>query len=224
MPNKTEIIPAILVDSFEEFEKKMRVVEQRVNWVQLDVSDGDFAPAFAWGDPVALHDYDAGCFIEAHLMVEGPEAIIDNWITGRSEEKDSGVSRIFFHYESTSAHQEIIDKIKEAEKEVGMAILPETPLSALNDLPSKLDAILIFSGNLGFYGGDFAEYEKITLEKISTLRSEYPSLTIEVDGGMDPQTARKVVDAGANAVVSGGYIWGSKDPLQAIEELERSVS
>lgn len=218
-----EVIPAILVNSFEEYQEKMRVVEQRVNWVQLDVSDGDFAPGFAWGDPEQVHDYDAGCFVEAHLMVQEPENIIEDWLTGRSEEKDSGIRRIYFHYEATAAHEEIIDKIKAAEKEAGLAILPDTPLSALNDLPKKLDAILVFSGNLGFYGGDFSENEDVTLEKISTLRDKYPHLTIEVDGGMDPRTARKVAEAGANAIVSGSYIWNSEDPLKAIEELENSI-
>ncbi|MDX1535604.1 MAG: ribulose-phosphate 3-epimerase [Candidatus Spechtbacterales bacterium] len=219
-----EIIPAILVDSFEEFQKKIRKVEQRVNWVQLDVSDGDFAPAFAWGDPVQIHDYDAGCFIEVHLMVQNPEKIIDDWLTGRSEEKDSGVQRIYFHYESTDAHEEIVKRIKESGKEVGIAILPDTPISVLDDLLEKLDSVLIFSGNLGFYGGKFSDNEKTTIDKISTLRSNYPNLIIEVDGGMNPETAPKVVDVGANLIVSGGYIWKSKDALSAIKNLEESIS
>jgi len=217
-----EIIPAILVNSFEEFDKKIRAIEPYTKWVQLDVADGDFAPNTTWGDPVALHDYDPGVLMEAHLMVQEPEKIIDDWISGRSEEGDSGVSRIYFHYEATTQHDEIIKKIKNAGKEVGIAILPETPLSVILELEKDLDAVMLFSGSLGFYGGRFNE--EATIAKISTLRKRNKSVTIEIDGGMNPKTAKKVVDAGATSIVSGSYIWKHKKGVKgAISELSKSV-
>lgn len=217
-----EIIPAILVKTFEEFKKKVDAVENYTKWVQLDVSDGDFAPSRAWGDPVALHDYDPGVFIEAHLMVSEPERVIDDWLTGRSEEKDSGVSRIYFHYEATSQHEALITKIKDAGKEVGIALLPETPLGNIKLFDELLDAVLLFSGSLGFYGGTFNE--EATLPKITALRQAHPQLIIEVDGGMNPETARRAVDAGASAIVSGGFIWNNGDIEAAIEELQNAVA
>lgn len=237
---KAEIIPAILVNSFQEFRQKAETVENYVNWVQLDVADGDFAPSTAWGDPVALHDYDPGVFIETHLMVAEPERVIDDWLTGRAEEKDSGVKRFYFHYEATAKHKEVIQKIKEAGKEAGIAILPDTPLSNIKLLdelvdpvrsregPQRastsygVDAVLIFSGDLGYYGGGFRE--EPTLSKIRALRQTHPHLTIEVDGGMNPETAPKAVQAGANAIVSGSYIWNSEDPKKAIDKLRSAIS
>ncbi|MEX0877990.1 MAG: ribulose-phosphate 3-epimerase [Candidatus Spechtbacterales bacterium] len=217
-----EIIPSITVRTQKEVEEKIRAVENYVGWMHLDAADGDFAPNKTWGDPVALHDIDPGVFIEAHLMVAEPENVIDAWITGNSEEKDSGVARIYFHYEATSQHAEIIKKIKDAGKEAGIAILPETPITVLDEFLNDVDAVLIFAGSLGYYGGSFNA--EASLVKISTLRQEYPKLTIEVDGGMNPETAKQAVEAGANAIVSGSYIWNSNDPKKAIEELQESVS
>ncbi|MDX1608214.1 MAG: ribulose-phosphate 3-epimerase, partial [Candidatus Spechtbacterales bacterium] len=204
------------------FTEKVNAVENLVNWVQLDVADGNFAPSTSWGDPVAIHNFDPGVFMEAHLMVSEPENVIDEWITGESEEGDSGIKRIFFHYEATSKHEEILEKIKNAGKEAGIAILPETPVHLIEPFAGLLDAVLIFSGNLGFYGGKFNE--EASISKISTLRNKYPDITIEVDGGMNPETAKKVVDAGANAIVSGSYIWGSKDIKEAIDQLQNAVT
>jgi len=217
-----EIIPSILVNTFGEFDEKIKEVEPYTKWVQLDVADGDFAPNRTWGDPVQLHNYDAGVLIEAHLMVASPERAIDLWLTGNSEERDSGISRIYFHYEATAQHKEIIKKIKDAGVEVGIALLSETPLTVIYEFEKELDAILLFAGSLGFYGGKFNE--EVTLSKISTLRERNRDVIIEIDGGMNPDTAQKVVEAGANVIVSGSYIWQHKKGVEkAIKELEESV-
>lgn len=205
-----EIIPSILAKDFDEVKEKIKIVEDYTTWVQLDVADGDFAPNVSWGDPVALKYYDPGVFIEAHLMVAEPEKVIEDWVK-------SGVKRIYFHYEATSQHEEIIATIKKSKLEVGIALLPETPLNVIDPFVDSLDAVLLFAGNLGFYGGEFNE--EATLTKISALRKAEPDIIIEVDGGMNPKTAKKVVEAGANAIVSGSYIFESKDIKKAIEEL-----
>lgn len=221
MNQQIEIIPSILVKSFKEFTDKVRLVQDYTKWIQLDVSDGDFAPNKTWGNPLELHYYDPGVFIEVHLMVSSPEKVIDDWLTGRSEEKDSGVRRIFFHYEATAAHEEIIKKIKDAGIEVGIALLPETSLSTIKPIDELVDAVLFFSGNLGYYGGNFNE--KVTIDKISTFSQMHPYIIIEVDGGMNPKTAKKVVEAGASAIVSGSYIWDSDNPQKAIDELRSAI-
>ena len=210
-----EIIPAILTKDFKDFKKKVKAVEQYTKWVQLDVSDGDFAPSRTWNDPVALKHYDPGVFIEVHLMVQEPEKVIDQWI-------QSGAKRIYFHYEATTEHQQIISRLQEHNIEAGVALLPETPLSTIKLFDELLDAVLLFSGSLGFYGGTFNE--EATLSKITSLRQAHPELIIEIDGGMNPDTASKAVDAGANAIVSGGFIFGSTDVQAAIAELKEAVN
>lgn len=212
-----EIIPSILVNTFEEFDKKIRAVGPYVKCVQLDVSDGYFAPNKTWGDPARLRDYETKVLIEAHLMVSEPEKVIGEWLAvGR-------VGRVYFHYEATSQHEEIVKKIKDARKKVGVGLLLETPITVLEGFTEDLDAVLLFDGALGFYGGKFDE-EKL-LPKINALRKSNPNVIIEIDGGMNPQTAKKVVEAGANAIVSGSYIWKHKKGVrEAIEALKSAVT
>lgn len=222
---KPEIIPAILTNSFEDFDKKIRAVEQYVKWVHLDVADGDFAPNQTWGDPVQIHDYEPGVFIEAHLMIEEPEVVIEDWLTGRSEERDSGIQRIYFHYEATSEHEMVIEKIRSFDTEVGLAVLPQTSLSVIGELFTKVDAVLLFSGTLGFYGGaeGWEKNEQSTLSKIAQLRQHHPKLFIAVDGGMNPDNAKKAVKAGANGIIAGGYIFNNENPAQAVEKLQEAI-
>ncbi|OGZ58177.1 MAG: hypothetical protein A2728_01955 [Candidatus Spechtbacteria bacterium RIFCSPHIGHO2_01_FULL_38_11] len=206
-----------MVNSLEEFDERVRAVEPYVKWVQLDVADGDFAPNKTWGDPSQLRDYNTEVLIEAHLMVSEPEKIIDEWLIVRS------VRRIYFHYEATNQHKEIIKKIKDAGKEVGVGLLLETSITVLNDFIEDLDAVLLFDGALGFYGGKFDE-EKL-LPKINALRKLAPNVIIEIDGGMNPQNAKKAVEAGVNAIVSGSFIWQHKGGAkEAIGELNKVVT
>lgn len=209
----TEIIPSIIAKDFGELRERVEEVENYVKWVQLDVSDGDFAPNPTWNDPIQLKYYDPGVFMEAHLMIAKPEKDIAKWI-------DSGVKRIYFHYEATSARQEIIDKIKNAKLEAGIALLPETPVSVIDSL-KNLDAVLLFSGKLGFYGGKF-DSDKIS-PRIRALRDKYPSIKIEIDGGMNTNTVKDAVRAGANLIISGSYIFESKDVQKAIEKLKETA-
>ena len=210
-----EIIPAILTKDFKDFKSKVEAVEQFTKWVQLDVSDGDFAPSRTWNDPAKLRYYDPGVFVEVHLMVAEPESVIREWAR-------SGAKRIYFHYEATTRHEELIAILNAAGVEAGVALLPETPLSTIKLFDELLDAVLLFSGSLGFYGGTFNE--EATLPKITSLRQAHPELIIEIDGGMNPETASKAVDAGANAIVSGGFIFGSTDVQAAIAELKEAVN
>lgn len=207
-----EIIPAILTDSFEDAQQKARSVASAASLVQLDVSDGVFTQKATWGEPERIAEL--GTDVEVHLMVQRPEEILPLWA-------DSGAKRIYIHYEATQQHQECLSVIRGAGMEAGLALLPETSADVVAPLIDSVDALLIFSGSLGEYGGAFQQ--EPTLSKISTLRGAYPQLTIEVDGGMNPDTAKLVVGAGANAVVSGSFIFGGADPVAAIEELQRSL-
>jgi len=207
-----QIIPAILAESFEDAQGKVHLVAPYTNWVQLDVSDGIFAPTVTWGEPELIREL-GGVSVEVHLMVQKPEEILPLWL-------DSGAKRIYIHYEATQEHEKCLSLIRGAGMEAGIALLQKTPVDVLEPFEKLLDAVLIFDGELGEYGGTF--HEEI-LEKISTLRRNYADLTIEVDGGMNPESARKVVEVGADAVVAGSFIFGSKNPQAAIEELQEAT-
>jgi ribulose-phosphate 3-epimerase len=124
-----EIIPAIIAKDFQELAEKIKKIKPFFNWAQLDVMDGKFVENATWNNPTELPiltENSSPLKFEAHLMVEKPEDVIDDWLK-------SGVKRIIFHYEATGKHQEIIDKIHQAGLEVGIALNPETPIDVLNE-------------------------------------------------------------------------------------------
>ncbi len=209
-----EIIPAILAKDFEEIREQILKVEPYVNWVQVDVSDGKFAANATWNNPEDLKGLDARIFLEVHLMISDPARYIDQWI-------DSGAKRIIIHVEAVKGklNQAVNNMIKKAHKAgiaFGIAINPESPLSVIEDLILKVDLVLLLAVSPGFGGQKFKE---IVLEKIKSLQKTFPKVKIEVDGGINPKTGRKCIEAGADILVSGSYIFGSKDIKKTIKKL-----
>ncbi len=214
MKQQPEIIAAILTDNEKDVTDKVDLVSPYLKWVQLDVCDGRFVKNKSWGDPEKLKDVIKNVFIEVHLMVEKPELIIDKWIL-------SGAKRIYIHYESTDKPKEILKKIKEGGIETGIALLPETSIDCIEDMYENIDYILLFSGNLGQYGGKFLE--EPTLSKISTLQKKYKDIIIEIDGGINPCLAKMLYQKGVQNIVSGGFIFKSTNPVNSIQELKNAV-
>lgn len=209
-----QVIPAILVETEEQVIEKIEIVKNLVEWVQLDVCDGVFTQSKTWNESSKIKDIKKDIKIEAHLMIQNPETVIDDWIS-------SGVERIYIHYEATKDHLPILQKIKEAGVEAGIALLPQTQSSVINDIIDYTDAILVFSGSLGQYGGKFQE--SMAISKVKTLRNGFSDVLIEVDGGIDIESGKKVVDAGAGAIVSGGFIFNSEKPKMSLQKLQNMV-
>jgi len=205
-----EIIPAIIAKDFEELNEKIEKIESYVEWAQLDVMDGKFVNNSTWNNPSDLKNLKTDLNLEAHLMVNEPETIIDDWI-------DSGVKRIIFHYESTNKHEEIIKKIREAGLEVGLAINPETHINTLDDFIKQLDLILIMTVNPGFGSQDFLNE---SVDKIKQLRKKFENVKIEVDGGINLETAPKVITAGVDILAVGSAIFKSNNIKKIIKELK----
>ncbi len=213
---KVVVIPAIIAKDFKELEDKIKRIEPFVEWAQLDVMDGEFVDNTTWpyaepgkNNPSDLKDLKTNLKLEAHLMIEKPEDIIDDWIK-------SGVKRIIIHYESTEKLGEIIKKIQAAGLEAGIAINPETSASVLDSF-LNVSYILIMTVHPGRGGQEFME---ATLGKIRALREKYEDVKIEVDGGINLETVQKVVRAGADILAVGSAIFKSEDIKKAIEELE----
>ena len=205
-----QIIPAIIAQDFEELQEKIKKVEPYIDWVQLDIMDGKFVKNETWQNSSDLKSLNTNLNLEAHLMIQNPENVINDWIK-------SGVQRIIFHYESTDKHQEIIEKIKQAGLQAGLAINPETLIEVIDDFVNQLDLVLIMTIQPGFGGQKFLEE---TLWKIKDLREKYKDVNIGVDGGINLETASKVIQVGANILFIGSAIFKSKNIEEVIKELK----
>jgi len=209
-----EIIPAIIAENYKELEDKIKAVEPYVKWVQLDVSDGKFAPSITFNDPAKLKDLNTDLELEAHLMVAELEKDIDFWLA-------SPIKRILVHYESTRNIQKLIKKIKSAGREVGIVLKLETLVEVIDDFIRQINTVQLMSiAEIGYYGRKFDDR---VLEKIRIIRKKYPEIPIAVDGGINPEIAQKVVVAGASRLIVGGYIFSSENTGETINNLKKSI-
>ncbi len=204
-----QVIPTIIAKDFQELEEKIKKVEAYVKWVQLDVMDGQFVENSTWNKPADLKNLETNLNLEAHLMIQNPEENIDDWIA-------SGVKRIIIHFESTNQAKEVIERIKKAGLAVGLAINPETLIEVVDDFIDQLDLILVMTVQPGRGGQKFLEE---TLVKIKDLRTKYKNVNIEVDGGINPETAPQVIQAGANLLASGSAVFKNDNIEETIKKL-----
>ena len=208
-----EIIPSINVDSFEELEKRVKLVEPYVKWAHIDVSDGVFTKHVSWHDPKELVGFKTSLKLEVHLMIDKPEKEIDEWAIVPAD-------RLIFHQEATESHQFLIDRIHKAKKGVGIAIKPDTPWLKLFPYFDKVELLQLLAVNPGPSGQVFQEE---ILHKLGHIRSLAPRAIIEIDGGVTPAVTRRCVKAGANALVAGSSLFGSGDLKKAIEQMEAAA-
>jgi len=208
-----EIIPSILVKTKKELLEKILAVEPLVERAHIDIADGIFVPNVTIGGPAELQSIETSLKVEIHLMVSKPENHIIHW-------SDAPVDRIIFHIEATQNTNKVIEMIKEADREIGIALNPETPISRISQYIDHIDFVHFMTVEPGFYGGKFVDS---VLDKISDFHYFYPDKPIIVDGGVDLETAPKLIQAGADILISGSYIWNSNDIERAIEQLNQAV-
>lgn len=210
---KTEIIPAILARNVTEVREKIKLIQSAADWVHLDVMDGVFVPNMTWNNPDDLMHMRLPVKIEMHLMVANPEEVCLDWIR-------AGASRIIWHVEIKADHREIAADTRRRGVEAGIALNPETPVAAVEPLLPAIDMVLLMANTPGFGGQEFLGE---TLDRIAALRALWPEGTIGVDIGITPETAPRAVRAGANILIAGSAVFGSKDPVNALEHL-RGIS
>ena len=183
------------------------------DWVHFDVMDGQFVPPITFGAELVSRLRPLGeTPFEAHLMTLTPEAHFEDF-------REAGCTRIFFHPEATPHSHRLAQRLRELGAQAGVAINPGTPYEVLVPLLEVVDAVLVMTVNPG-WGGQTLVPE--TLSKIRRLREAKPELDIEVDGGVSPNTARMLVEAGATTLVAGSYLAGAASFREGIEELRRS--
>lgn len=200
------IIPAILEQDMEEVKRKISLVENVANLVQIDIADGKLVKGTTLLDFSALDEIETNCVFEIHLMVENPLDYL--------EPKLKKVIKISSQIE-TSEHtnRSFITKAKELGYKVGLSIKEETELSELEPYMDQIDYVQFVAVEPGAQGRPFDP--KVT-DRIKQLRKSHPHIYIQVDGGIDDENLVKILEAGANDAVIGSHIFESPSPEQAV--------
>lgn len=191
-----EIIPSILEPNEERFIARYRTVSRFCSLAQLDVLDNSFLPYADYADPIYIDRLKPRIKLEIHLMVAGVERAIAAW-------NYPWVSKIIFHAEAAPNHKKYIDQIRSQGMEPSIAIDPDTPFAAIEQILPELATIQVMTVNPGRNGAPFLP---AALSSIRKLHQSYPQLAIEVDGGITPDTARACYDAGASIFVVGSFL------------------
>ncbi len=212
MQKKVQIMPSILSADFGALNNEIASVEPYADLISVDVMDGHFVPNISFGIPIveSIRPY-TKLPIECHLMITNPEDFIEKFAK-------AGADIISVHFEITQQNtKKVLNQITNAGAKASLAIKPQTQVSEIEEFLSDLDAVVVMSVEPGFGGQSFLPS---ALPKIQLLRKLKPNLDIIVDGGINEQTAKDCILAGANILVAGSYVFKSANRKQAIESLK----
>ena len=193
------VAPSLLAADFSKLKEEIQEVEKcGAEYLHLDVMDGNFVPNISYGAPVisAIRPH-SNLVFDVHLMVEEPDRFIKDFV-------DAGADIITVHVEATKHLHRTIQLIKSYGKKVGVSLNPATPIETLKHIINDIDMVLVMSVNPGFGGQAFIPE---TLNKIKELRTLYPEIDIEVDGGVNDKTVEAIKVVGANILVAGSYLF-----------------
>ena len=212
------ISPSILSADLLNLQRDITEVEQGgADWHHVDVMDGHFVPNLSFGLPlISALKRQTSLPLDVHLMISNPEQMVPEYIK-------AGADLITFHVETAVHAHRLLQSIKEKCIKAGLAINPGTPLHSLEPLLSDVDMIRVMSVNPGFGGQKFIPQ---TCERVSTLAcrlkelGRFEDVIIQVDGGINTETIKKVYDSGARAFVAGSHIYGAKNRSQVIQKLK----
>lgn len=209
------IAPSILAADFANLQRDIEMINKsEAQWLHIDIMDGVFVPNISFGMPVlqAIKRHTEKT-LDVHLMIVNPDLYISTFA-------NIGANILTVHYEACTHLHRTIQNIHDNGMKAGVALNPHTPISVLENIIQDIDLVLIMSVNPGFGGQSFIEntYTKITqLKKL--VEEKNTTVLIEIDGGVNANNAPKLLEAGADALVAGNFVFSSQNPLNTINEL-----
>jgi ribulose-phosphate 3-epimerase len=212
-----KIAPSMLAADFANLERDVKMVNQsQADWFHMDIMDGVFVPNISFGMPVlkAMAQH-AQKPLDVHLMIVEPDRYIQTFA-------DLGAAVLTVHAEACTHLHRTVQAIKAAGMQAGVALNPHTSISVLEDIVSDLDLVCVMSVNPGFGGQKFIEN---TYDKVRRLRAlsnaKKADVRIEIDGGVTSKNAAELVQAGADVLVAGSFVFSAENPTQTIKDLHR---
>lgn len=210
------IAPSLLAADFANLQAECEMINNsNADWFHLDIMDGMFVPNISFGMPVikAINKHTLKP-LDVHLMIENPDRYIKDF-------KEVGANILTVHYEACPHLHRTLQAIKAEDMKTGVALNPHTPIDVLEPILEDIDLVCIMSVNPGFGGQSFIEGTYRKVAKLNELITKYNLDTkIEIDGGVTSENAKALLEAGADVLVAGSFVFKSPSPIQTIKELK----
>lgn len=210
----TLVAPSILAADFTKLQEQVQLADKSgADWIHIDVMDGHFVPNITFGPLlVAAVNRMTNLFLDVHLMIDNPDYFLEDFV-------QAGADSLTVHYEAVVHLNRTVNRIKELGIKAGVAVNPSTPIEILKEIIDDVDLILVMSVNAGFGGQKFIESSYRRLSEVKALTPKGKNVRVEVDGGVTPENAPRLVKAGADVLVAGTSVFRSGDIPGAIRKL-----